>query len=90
MVGEAFQIRLRMYREIEWLNKQGEPRAAELLQMRVTEDLERSLDLKEEILDWAGEKEALFRRKDIRADLPVGSSAALERSWQRDHGSAPA
>lgn len=87
---EAARKYMWMHAEIRWLREQGEPRAAELLQMRQHEHHERCFDLKEEILTWAGEKEALFRLKDERADLPLGTSAALERSWQRDHGSTPA
>ena len=79
-----------MASEIDWLSEQGEPRAAELLEMRNNAHRERFFDMLEEILSWAGEQEALFKFKDERADLPLGTSAALERSWQRDHGNAPA
>ena len=71
-------------RYTEWLREQGEPLAAKLMQVRADEESERYLDLNEEIFEWAGLKEELFRFKESRAKVPLGSViAALERSYSR-------
>lgn len=70
--------------DIEWLRKRGEPLAAKLMQMPAEEESKCYLDLNEEIFEWAGLKEELFRFKDSRAKVPLGSViAALERSYSR-------
>lgn len=70
--------------DIEWLRERGEPLAAKLMQMPSEEESERYLDLNEEIFEWAGLKEELFRFKESRAKVRLGSViAALERSYSR-------